>query len=38
MSWVIIFWKWKQFRAVRQEGDRFLEAMDRSQRLEDAYA
>jgi biopolymer transport protein TolQ len=37
MSWVIIFWKWKQFRGVIQEGDRFLEAMDRAQRLEDAY-
>lgn len=37
LSWVIIFWKWKQFREVRQEGDRFLEAMDRAQRLEDAY-
>lgn len=37
MSWVLIFWKWKQFRAVRRQGDRFLEAMERAQRLEDAY-
>lgn len=36
-SWVIIFWKWKHFREVRREGDRFLDAMERSQRLEDAY-
>jgi biopolymer transport protein TolQ len=36
-SWVIIFWKWRDFRAVRREGDRFLEAMERAQRLEDAY-
>jgi len=36
-SWVIIFWKWKHFKDVRREGDRFLEAMDRAQRLEDAY-
>jgi biopolymer transport protein TolQ len=36
-SWVLIFWKWRQFRAVRLEGDRFLEAMERSQRIEDAY-
>ena len=36
-SWVLIFWKWRQFRRVRQEGDRFLEAMERSQRMEDAY-
>jgi biopolymer transport protein TolQ len=36
-SWIIIFWKWKDFRDVRREGDRFLEAMERAQRLEDAY-
>ncbi len=36
-SWVIIFWKWRHFQLVRKEGDRFLDAMDRSQRLEDAY-
>jgi biopolymer transport protein TolQ len=36
-SWVIIFWKWKHFRDVRREGDRFLDAMERAQRLEDAY-
>jgi biopolymer transport protein TolQ len=36
-SWVIIFWKWRQFKAVRQEGDRFLEAVERSQRMDDAY-
>lgn len=36
-SWVIIFWKWRHFRDVRREGDRFLDAMERAQRLEDAY-
>lgn len=36
-SWILIFWKWKQFRAVRAEGERFLQAMERAQRLEDAY-
>ena len=36
-SWVIIFWKWRQFRGVRQHGDRFLDAIERSQRMEDAY-
>ena len=36
-SWVLIFWKWRQFGAVRQQGDRFLEAVERSQRMEDAY-
>lgn len=37
MSWVLIFWKWRHFREVRRHGDRFLEAMERAQRLEDAY-
>ncbi len=36
-SWIIIFWKWRHFQLVRKEGDRFLDAMDRAQRLEDAY-
>ena len=36
-SWVIIFWKWRQFRVVRRQGDRFLRAVERSQRMEDAY-
>ena len=36
-SWWLIFHKWRQFRAVRRQGDRFLEHMERAQRLEDAY-
>jgi len=36
-SWVLIFWKWRVFRDVREAGDRFLEAMERAQRMEDAY-
>lgn len=36
-SWVLIFWKYRQFREVREQGDRFLDAIERSQRLEDAY-
>lgn len=36
-SWILIFWKWRQFRVVRQHRDRFLEAVERSQRMEDAY-
>ena len=36
-SWILIFWKARQFSAVRKEGDRFLEAIERSQRMEDAY-
>lgn len=37
VSWWLIFSKWRQFRDVRREGDRFLEQMERAQRLEDAY-
>jgi biopolymer transport protein TolQ len=36
-SWGIIFHKARQFRAVRAQGDRFLDHMERAQRLEDAY-
>ena len=36
-SWWIIFWKARQFRRVQQQGDDFIDAMERAQRLEDAY-
>ena len=36
-TWWLIFHKWKQFREVRLQGDRFLECMERAQRLDDAY-
>lgn len=36
-SWWVIFRKWHQFRQVRRQGDRFLEHMEKAQRLEDAY-
>jgi biopolymer transport protein TolQ len=36
-TWWLIFHKWRQFREVRQQGDVFLEHMERAQRLEDAY-
>ncbi|TVP78309.1 MAG: hypothetical protein EA352_02250 [Gemmatimonadales bacterium] len=36
-SWVLIVWKWRQFKLVRRQGDEFLEAMGRAKRLEDAY-
>ena len=36
-SWILIFWKAKQFRAVRRQGDRFLEKMERATGLADAY-
>ena len=36
-SWWLIFGKARQFRAVRRQGDEFLERMERAQRLEEAY-
>jgi biopolymer transport protein TolQ len=37
LSWWLIFWKWRQFRQVRAQGGRFLEAVEKAQTLEDAY-
>lgn len=37
LSWIIIFWKYREFRTLRVQGDEFLEQMERAQRLEDAY-
>ncbi len=36
-SWVLIFWKAKQFRVVRRQGNRFLQKMERATGLADAY-
>ena len=36
-SWILIFWKWGQFRKLRKQGMRFLQAMERTPRLDDAY-
>jgi biopolymer transport protein TolQ len=36
-GWVLIFWKWLQFRRIRSEGYRFVKAIERTQRLEDVY-
>lgn len=36
-SWVIIFWKWQQFRRLRRDGLRFVNALERALRLEDAH-
>ena len=36
-SWLLIFRKSRQFRDVRRQGDRFLEHMEKAQRLADAY-
>lgn len=36
-SWALIFWKARQFRRLRKQGDRFLAALERAQGLQDAY-
>lgn len=37
VSWALIFWKWRQFRKVRRQGDRVLEALENAHGLQDAY-
>ena len=37
ISWIIIIWKLTQLRRVRRQGQRFLAAVERTQRLEDVY-
>jgi len=37
VSWAIIVVKWLQFRRLRQEGDRFVERLEKADRLEDAF-
>jgi len=34
VSWVLIFWKWTDFKQVREEGDRFVDGMERTSGLE----
>ena len=36
-SWVVLFWKWKQFRRMHAEADRCLDELEGAQRIEDAY-
>jgi biopolymer transport protein TolQ len=37
ISWLIILWKLAQFRRLRRDGARFTNAVERTQRLEDAH-
>jgi biopolymer transport protein TolQ len=36
-SWAIIVLKWLQFRRLRRESDAFVERLERTERLEDAF-
>ena len=37
MSWVLIFWKARQFSVLRKHGTRFIDQIEKSKRLEEAY-
>jgi biopolymer transport protein TolQ len=37
MSWAIMAWKWGQFRKLKRQGVRFLQAIEKTQQLRDAY-
>lgn len=37
VSWVLIYWKWKEFRRVNQEGDDFVVAMENAGGLHELY-
>lgn len=36
-SWAIMVWKWSQFRKLNRQGVRFLNVIEKTQRLRDAY-
>lgn len=36
-AWILILWKWVQFRRVRRDGFRFVQALERTLQLDDAY-
>lgn len=37
VSWVLIFWKWREFRALDQKADRFVYAMEGARGLRDLH-
>ena len=37
VSWAVMVWKWGQFRRLNRQGERFLQAIDKIQRIRDAY-
>ena len=37
LSWVLIIWKFVQFRRLRRQGKEFLSRMEQAQKLEEAY-
>ena len=37
VSWSIMVWKWGQFRKLSRQGDRFIQSIEKIQRIRDAY-
>lgn len=37
VSWVLIFWKWREFRALNEKADRFVYAMEGARGLRDLH-
>ena len=37
LSWAIMAWKWSQFRKLRRSGARFLQSIEKTQKLRDAW-
>lgn len=37
LSWILIFWKARQFSSLRKQGRRFLGQIEKAKRLEEAY-
>jgi biopolymer transport protein ExbB/TolQ len=37
LSWMLIFWKWREFRRVDGEGESFVSAMENTGGLHDLY-
>ncbi|RMH19775.1 MAG: hypothetical protein D6701_04555 [Gemmatimonadetes bacterium] len=36
-AWILIFWKWRVFRDVRRQGDRFIQHLEQATTLAEAY-
>jgi biopolymer transport protein TolQ len=36
-SWVLIFWKWREFKALNEKADRFVYAMEGARGLQDLH-
>ena len=37
VSWAVMVWKWQQYRKLNRQGDRFLQAIEKVEKIRDAY-